>query len=102
MKLARQMRKNPNMVGRPYIPNKPRAGATGDVAFGDKLKALRHSAALTLEVAAVEIGISKGGLTQIENGHHMPNVAHLIRLAAFYEVSLDRLCGHMVAVARDK
>lgn len=106
MKLARQMRKNPNMVGKPVPPvgtsYTPDAWRTGDDILGDKLRKLRHSNALDGATVAKELGVVKQILYAVERGEQLPSLSTLIRLAAFYEVTLDRLCGHMVVATRDE
>ena len=62
-------------------------------AFGEKLKKLRKYKSLTLDHAAIEIGINASTLSSYENGYRMPGLKTIIKLAAYYETSIDYLLG---------
>lgn len=68
----------------------------GDVELARKLLELRHSYHLTHRQVAAQTRISYPYLSKLERAHAMPSVDKLARLAAFYETTLDALCGHMV------
>lgn len=74
--------------------------ATGNVELGHKLKELRYTYRLSATQVATETGMSNTYLNQLENALSMPSVEKLARLAAFYETTLDELCGHMVEQAK--
>jgi transcriptional regulator with XRE-family HTH domain len=69
--------------------------ATGDEALGRKLRKLRLCDRIPLKQAARAAGVSVSTMHGYEAGRSMPSVRVLARLAAFYGVSLDRLCRHM-------
>lgn len=72
----------------------------GDPKLAENLASLRASHNLTLREVAAETGVSNPCLSQLERGYSMPNVATLARLAAFYDVTLDDLAGHLVDAAK--
>ena len=59
--------------------------------LGKKLKKLRVDKGCTLETAAKQVGVSAASLSKYENGIHKPRDIIMIRLADFYEVSVDEL-----------
>lgn len=61
--------------------------------FGDKLKSLRNHKNLTLEKAAIGIGIKAQTLSSYENGYRFPGIKTLIKLAKYYDSSIDYLIG---------
>lgn len=74
----------------------------GDKALGLKLHSLRVRAGLTVRDVAKATGSSDGYVTQIETAYSMPTIGKLAALAAFYEVTLDELCGHMIEAAKNE
>lgn len=59
--------------------------------FGEKLRALREQRGLTLRQLSdlVEVGYSY--ISKMERGEKTPNVAMLVKIADFFEVSFDDL-----------
>lgn len=70
--------------------------ATGDVQFGENLVRLRRRFGLSQEQVAAELGISRPSLVAYEAGGTLPMLRTAARLAAFYEVTLNELAGHLV------
>lgn len=59
----------------------------------NKLRELREEKKLTQKELAEQIKINKMTYNNYENGKREPNIATLINLADFYEVSIDYLVG---------
>lgn len=55
--------------------------STDEIAVSARLRALRASSGLTLEVLAELSGFTKGYLSKIENGRNAPPIASLARIA---------------------
>ena len=53
------------------------------------LKALRHSRGLTQIAVQMKTGIEQALLSKFENGARVPPTETLMRLAEFYDVSID-------------
>lgn len=56
---------------------------------GARLKALRKERHLTQEDVAVEIGIKRNYISEIENGKELPGRETLAAFADFYDVTVD-------------
>ena len=56
-----------------------------------KLKELRLNMGLTQEELASKLGLSRVNYTRYENGKVNPDYETIIKLADFYDVSLDEL-----------
>lgn len=73
----------------------------GDAELARKLNALREANGLSINAVGVLTGISTGTAYNLHSGtRSLPSLVVLARLAAFYEVSLDYLAGHLVEKAR--
>ncbi|MDW7657633.1 MAG: helix-turn-helix transcriptional regulator [Bacillota bacterium] len=59
--------------------------------FAEKLKALRMTRRLTQETLAAAVGVKRATITQYEKGRIVPSHEVLLRLAGFFQVSLDEL-----------
>ena len=59
--------------------------------LGKKLKELRKSFNLTQEEFAKKIGVSRVNYTRYETGKVRPDYETVIKIADFYEISLDEL-----------
>ena len=59
-----------------------------------KLKELRKSQNLTLKELALRLEISYQALSNYENSNRQPDYETLIRIADFFNVSVDYLLGH--------
>ncbi|WDA68712.1 helix-turn-helix domain-containing protein [Lactococcus lactis] len=64
-------------------------------ALGNKLKALRKSKKLTQKEVGLKMGITQVNYGRWETGRNEPNIAKIILLANFYNVSTDYLLGHL-------
>lgn len=83
---------------------KPKQGdrtRNGDPKLAETLSSLRARHNLKLRDVEVETGISAAYISQLEACRAMPGVGLLARLAAFYEVTLDDLAGHLVDAAKN-
>ncbi len=65
----------------------------GKNVFKDNLKALRQEAKIGQVELAEKLGVSKGVISFWENGINEPGLAALIKIADFFEVSIDYLVG---------
>lgn len=61
--------------------------------FKDNLKDLRLERKLGQVELAKSIGVSKGIISLWENGCREPNMYSLIKLAQFFNISIDELVG---------
>ena len=61
--------------------------------FAERLKYLRSIANISQQKAADKIGISRGVLSHYENSTREPDTAMMLKIAEFYDVSLDYLLG---------
>ncbi len=59
--------------------------------IGNKLKELRISEGLTQQELSVRLGISRVNYTRYETDKVRPDYETLIKLADFYNVSLDKI-----------
>ena len=59
--------------------------------IGKKLKELRKSFGLTQEELAININISRVNYTRYENGKVRPDYETIIKIADYYDISLDEL-----------
>lgn len=63
------------------------------VNYGEALKFQREQAGLSQSGLAKEIGTSHQNINRWENGIVFPSIEFCIRLADYYEISLDELVG---------
>lgn len=61
--------------------------------FPERLKELRCSNNLTMEMLGNEIGSTRGTISNFENGYKKPSLDILIRIADYFNVSIDYLIG---------
>lgn len=61
--------------------------------FSERLKELRTSKGLTMEQLAKEIDSTKGTISNYENKNKKPSLDMLIKLADYFDVSIDYLVG---------
>ena len=61
--------------------------------YGEILKEHRTARAKTLLEVEKETGISNENLSRWERGKNLPNIDFCIRLADYYEITLDELVG---------
>jgi len=62
-------------------------------SFPDRLKELRKSKGVTQKAVAEHIGILEQAYQKYEYGKHEPNHETTIKLADYFEVSVDYLLG---------
>ncbi len=63
------------------------------MSFEERLLEIRKNRAMSQEVLAEKIGVSRQAVSKWETGDAQPDYAKLIALADALEVSLDYLCG---------
>lgn len=61
------------------------------IDIGNKLKSLRKAFCLTQSELAEKVGIGRVNYTRYEKGQVRPDWETLIKIADFYDVSLDEL-----------
>lgn len=62
-------------------------------AFPGRMKNVREEMGLSIRAAANRIGIHFLSLYKIETGAMNPTIGMLVKIAEFYGVSIDWLCG---------
>ena len=65
----------------------------GDKMIGNILKQLRKSKGVSADEVSKVLGISRQGYTNYENEIREPNINNLIKLAEYFEVTVDYLLG---------
>lgn len=58
------------------------------------LKILRKKMDIGQKELAAFLNVSVGTISNYENGVHSPDMETLVKIADFYDVSIDRLLGH--------
>lgn len=86
-------------TSRKESPNQKRR--KGDPKLAENIASLRASHNLALRAVGAETGVAYGYISQLEKGYIMPGLKVLVRLAAFYDVTLDDLAGHLVDAAKN-
>jgi transcriptional regulator with XRE-family HTH domain len=61
--------------------------------FGARFKELREEKGLTLEQVGKELGFIKQTISKYEKNENEPAYSDLVRIAKFFEVSIDYLLG---------
>lgn len=61
--------------------------------FKDRLKELRSEAGVSMEQLAQALGVSNAAICKWENGIAEPKVTYLIRLADYFECTVDYIVG---------
>jgi transcriptional regulator with XRE-family HTH domain len=69
-------------------------------ALGSRLRKLRQDRELSVRAVADESGVSAGFISQVENGHVMPSVATLIRLASALSTRVGDLFDQLQAAGK--
>lgn len=64
------------------------------IDIGKNLKEHREEAKLTQSELAKRTGISQQNISRWENNTHTPNVVDCIKLAGYYQISIDYLVGY--------
>lgn len=70
---------------------KPPRDVREDESFGERLRSLRKMRHLTIEALCADVDISKGFLSDLENGKREPGAGTLCRLARRLGVTMDYL-----------
>ncbi len=63
------------------------------ISLGQRIKRLRRSRHWTQSELAEKVGIRTGPMNYLENGHHLPSLPVMCRLASVFHVSVDQLLG---------
>ena len=63
------------------------------MAFNTMLTRLRAAANLSQEQFAAMMGVSRQAVQKWEHGDTMPEIDNIIRIAKYFDVSIDLLCG---------
>lgn len=67
------------------------SGGGKKMNIGGKLKELRKQSGLTQEELSLKLGISRVNYTRYEIGQVRPDYETLVKIADFYDVSLDEI-----------
>lgn len=59
--------------------------------LGNRMKAVRQAAGLTLDAAAQKSGVALSTIHKIENGRVSPSYENLVRIARAYDIGMERL-----------
>lgn len=70
--------------------------------LGENIISLRHRNHITQEVLANELQVSTSTIAMYESGYRLPRLDKLIRIGAFFNVSLDELVGYRVDPKREQ
>jgi len=62
--------------------------------FGDRIKTLRKQRAITQQVLADILGVTKTMVSAYETGTRKPSTENLMELALYFDVSMDWLFGN--------
>lgn len=62
--------------------------------FGRRLKILREDKDLPLSKLAEDIGTTKSALSRYENGKMEPGLSVMIKIAKYFDVTIDWLAGN--------
>lgn len=57
------------------------------------IRVLRKRSGLTMKQLGIELGMAESTVSLYETGKRSPDIQSLIRIADFFNVSLDYLCG---------
>lgn len=66
------------------------------IALGKRISTLRKKKGITLEKLAYEMGISKGNLSDIENGKKDPRFSTLIAISEGLDINIAKLLKEFV------
>lgn len=65
--------------------------------LGARIKELRESRGLTQEELAIALGLSRPAVTKYERDERIPDLITAARIAEFFGVSMDYLCGRKLS-----
>jgi len=63
----------------------------GNMLLNEKISIIRKMNNLSQESFAEELGVSRQAISKWENGTSIPDVQMLLRIAEFYNITLDQL-----------
>lgn len=72
-------------------------GGIDPIALGKRIRLLRRSRHWTQAELAEKVGIRTGPMNYLENGHHLPSLPVLCKLATIFDISVDQLLGKEAA-----
>ncbi len=61
--------------------------------FGERLSELRNEQNLSMTQLAKALGIGVNTISRWERAEQIPNIDYLVKVAKFFHVSCDYLCG---------
>ena len=70
-----------------------KSGAIEAIELGKRIRLLRRSRHWTQAELAEKVGIRTGPMNYLENGHHLPSLPVLWKLATIFDISVDQLLG---------
>lgn len=62
-----------------------------EIKFAENLKRLRKSMRISQENLSIELGLSRGAVSQYESDRNFPNMETMVKLCEIFNVSLDEL-----------
>lgn len=62
-------------------------------SFGNAIKQARHNAGFKFDYVVAATGIARSNLSGYENHDRIPNLKTAVKLARFYNLSLDSITG---------
>lgn len=62
-----------------------------EIKFAENLKRLRKSKGISQDNLSIELGLSRGAVSQYESDRNFPNMETMIKLCEIFHVSLDEL-----------
>ena len=68
-------------------------GAIDATELGKRIRLLRRSRHWTQAQLAEKVGIRTGPMNYLENGHHLPSLPVLCKLAVIFDIAVDQLLG---------
>lgn len=66
--------------------------------LADNIRRLRRERKLSQQALAGLLGVSVAAVSRWESGVSRPDISMLLRLAGFFEVSMDALLGHQAGL----
>lgn len=73
-----------------------------DSLFSARLGNLIAEKKISMQTLSTEIGVSRQAISQYCNGSTVPNADKLLKIAEYFNVSLDYLCGRSEAATTNK
>lgn len=73
-----------------------------DSLFSTRLRNLITEKKISMQTLSSEIGVSRQAISQYCDGSTVPNADKLLKIAEYFDVSLDYLCGRSEAATTNK